>query len=319
MSIYYICSEKFDYSQAICDDQGPAYARRQGWETVSLSDAQSVVTKPHIFDNRLTLYELGFVERHVAANPKVPVFIKVVDPQLEAITQPYYQMLLHIVTRQNVTLIGPYHETGITALACKISGRQIYHWVPYAYDIAREIQLDIKSIEARVSKVLLTGALSPKVYPDRTRLVAARRRSIGCYRRTAHLRHPGYWDIGQEVRHNIVGDRFIQHLSRYVAMWIDGREEGLELLKFCECAYAGCVPFGVAAKTLPIDAAKQIWDIPIGRESKTLKAGLSRAVDELYDSAMRFRSAMRQSRKQDLWIQDVYTQWTADRLRLAAV
>ena len=316
-SIYYILSERFDYSRLICDDAGPGFARRHGWQTVPLTAAHTVATKPHVFDNRLTDGELSALAGHVAAFPRQPVFIKVVDPQLTAIAQPFYQEVLSLVWRPNVQLVGPYHTTGITALAGRIAGREIYHFLPYAYDRTREQPIERQSNRRRKRKLLLSGPLAPAVYPDRWRVYKAQRRRLWAIGMVKHLKHPGYPDIGMRPKHCITGENFLEFASGYAAMWVDPSAEGLELLKYCDCAYAGCAPFGVAAATLPAAASAEIWSVSPATEARSMRAGLSRGLEELAASAARYRAALRVERDPDCWNRRFVEWWKAAKARLA--
>jgi hypothetical protein len=314
--IYYIISETFDYDRLICDDAGPAYAKRQGWTCVPLRDAHQVASKPHVFDNRLSNSDLDALESHVTTFANRVVFIKVVDPRLETISQPFYQRALALVKKPNLQLIGPYHATGITELAQRVAGREIYRFFPYAYDPARE-RLITQPGKSRRRKLFLTGAIVPGIYSDRVRFYKAQRWTWWGSRLVIRLSHPGYPDIGDSRTHAHIGDHFIDLLSAHAGMWVDGADNALELLKYTECAYAGCAPFGMPASTLPPDAAAEVWPIPAGREAQALRAGLSRSVDALAASASRYREALRYDRAREVWNPRLIEWWSLATLQLS--
>ncbi len=177
LSIYYVLSESFDYGRMICDDAGPGYVQRHGWLTVPLSAAKTIADKPHVFDNRLANHELATLVEHAVAFPDSPLFIKVVDPDFEKVSQPYYQQMLALAAKPNVELVGPYQRTGITSLACSIAGRDLYHFLPYAYDATREQPLASVGI-SRKRKLLFSGRLGVTVYPDRWRFYKAQAQNV---------------------------------------------------------------------------------------------------------------------------------------------
>ncbi len=308
--IYYVLSNKFDYTRLICDDAGPAFAKRQGWIAASIADVESLADKPHVFDNRLHDDELPLLQRHIERFPDRVVMLKVVDPGFQSISQPYYHEVLLSVRKSNVLLLGPYHPTDLTQLANRLAGREAYRFFPYCYDESREVPLDPEGMSQRGKKVFFSGNVNPSTYPDRWRFYKAQRRTIWGWRRVKHLRHPGYPDVGVIKRHNTVGDAFVEEARTFCGFWVDGASSDLELLKFAECAYAGCAPFGISAKTLPPDAAAQVWSVPPGDEARAVCAGLERSCEKLTNSAQRYRAALRASRQHSEWNRKLLEWWS---------
>ncbi len=79
-TVYYIVSERYPYHLAISEAAGPGYAHRMGWTPVPLSQAQSVISHPHVIDNWLSDSDLPAVQNLLRNNPSTPIFLKVVDP-----------------------------------------------------------------------------------------------------------------------------------------------------------------------------------------------------------------------------------------------
>lgn len=290
--VLYILSSEFDYDRMICDDAGPGYARRMGWTPVRVNELSALPDRPHVFDNRLTDEEIDWLRARLRQSFRRPVFLKIVDPRWEAITERYYQALLSIVRHQQVQLLGPYHKAGLVGLMEEVAGRPLYHHLPYGYESSREQPL----VHPRRRRVFLSGSLSPTIYPARWRIHILSRRHPLAWLFVRRLRHPGYPDVGMRQQHDTVGDRFLQAAARYRFMWVDGAAWSLELLRYCECAYAGCVPIGEPASTLPVAAAAEIRSLPIGREVPVLSREMLANANEISASASRYREAMRSNR-----------------------
>jgi hypothetical protein len=307
MKVHYVLSGEFDYVTMICDDAGPLYAERQGFSPLTLSDAHSVADAVHVFDNRLTAGEFATLHRHVELFPQKVVFLKIVDPDLAAITQPYYQELLALSKYPNVEFVGPYHAIGFIDLLRRVAGRENYFWLPYCYDNKREVTLN--SAQPRSRRLFLSGTANPTAYPQRWSLYKAQRRSYWGWRHVAYLPHPGYADIGMPLHHRCVGESFIAAASRHVAMWVDGSSLQLELLKYVECAYAGCAPFGEPPATLPLSGTAEIWPVQIGREQADVCTGLGRAAHLITASAVRYRQAIKETRNPQTWRDALINHW----------
>ncbi len=84
------------------------------------------------------------------------------------------------------------------------------------------------------------------------------------YRRNFDLlEHPGYPNIGEQLRHNLIFDKFVKFIGGYKYFFVDPSRADLEFLKYTECAYAGCLPVGTARRQLAGGrAANWFWKHP---------------------------------------------------------
>jgi len=304
-NINYILSSHFDYSKMICDDAGPGYALRMGWKAHRLSHIESRGPGPIVIDNRLTPNEFPIVRALVEAMSGSPIFLKIVDVRLDTIYQDYYRFVLALIRHPNVFLVGPYEKIHFTALAEEIAGRPLYTTVPYAYATEREVPAG----GHRCARLFFSGALHPLIYPDRWRL-HRRLQFIPLARLLfRRLGHPGYADIGQRPRHSVVGNLYLQHAASCLAMWVDGGSDKVELLKFSECAYAGCAPVGVPASSLPPEASRCVLPLPHGFEFSALLK-LLRSPADLTTRAVAYRQAMRSARSQERCNSILREAWT---------
>ena len=118
---------------------------------------------------------------------------------------------------------------------------------PFPYEPDREIRVPIAE---RSRRVFLSGARHRRVYPLRE----------GLYRRVAwnpwarrlvdRLAHPGYPDTGRQARHDVVRERYVERAAASTHFFLDPSRYRVELMKYLECAYAGCVPIGDLPSTL---------------------------------------------------------------------
>lgn len=248
-SFIYILSETIDYNKLICDDAGPGYARSMEWASVSLKDLKNVDSKYiYIIDNRVSENETLALSKIFTNNPLAKFIIKIVDPFLENFDHFYYLWAFKMVTLDNVNLLSVYECKELTSFISKVSGKSIIY-APYPYDQAKEISLN--NLNKRSNKIIISGSVNGQFYPFRSSIWLKSRRSLSRFLFSI-LKHPGYAEIhNQDFSHNYVRDNFIKYLSNYKHMLLCGSRCEIELLKFHECAYAGCLPVGKCPSTFP--------------------------------------------------------------------
>lgn len=313
--IRYLLSEQFPYEKTIAADAGPSYARRQAWTTHPLSELRALVPHgPVVVDNRATESEMAEVVRGATALPCHPIYVKVVDPHWECIRQPYYQWLLKLSRLSNVCFVGPYQPTRFTQMLSELSHAEAYLNIPYGYESAKELPL---ALPARRKFLVFSGATHAEYYPERAALLNALRRHWWSARAVTILPHPGYPDVGQAARHNITGDHYLTFLAAHRFMYLEPSRDGLEFLKYSECAYAGCVPTGRPASTLPTAARTALTPL----ESSSLKHDLRRLanlpIDECQHLAETYRECFRRERAPAALNRALIEHWQRQSDRLA--
>ncbi|SER31625.1 hypothetical protein [Pedobacter rhizosphaerae] len=246
--IKYILSSSLDYQKLICRDAGPGYAEAMGWD-IYTDKTHTLFSSDHLYviDNRISLAECEQFTKIISNNSDIQFIVKIVDPYFEHKNHYYYQWLKQIVQNKNVRLLTVYEPKEFTAYLCKYLAQPIIH-VPYAYLKTQELALN--HFSKRKNKILISGAVNSTIYPVRNSIWSASRRSISRFFYDT-LKHPGYAEIGNKSRqHNVIGDEYVKYLAKYKFMLLCGSRCKIELLKFQECAYAGCLPFGEAPTSL---------------------------------------------------------------------
>lgn len=256
----YIVSEALDYDKLICNDAGPAYARSMGWTSISLKELKNVDSKYiYIVDNRISEQETLELSQLFINNPTVKFILKIVDPFLENFDHFYYLWTCKMITLENVRLLSVYECKELTSFISKVSIKPIIY-APYPYDQNKEISL--KNLNARSNKIIISGSVNSQVYPFRSSIWLKSRKSLSRFLFSV-LKHPGYPEIhNQDFTHNYVKDNFIKYLSNYKHMLLCGSRCDIELLKFHECAYAGCLPVGNSPSIFP-EEIKNLFHKPV--------------------------------------------------------
>lgn len=154
----------------------------------------------------------------------------------------------------NFQLISPYRHVYFD-----------YHnaiWIPYHYEVNEELTCDFDEYQSRDNIPILTGAIDERIYPTRSMY-----NKVG---KVARISHPGY--SGRCWKGN-VGKDYLNKLHDYKFMVVSTSYHDFELLKYVECAEAGCCPIGEFTRSMLItmpDALKQLQ-----RFDNLSKVGLS--------------------------------------------
>jgi len=314
--ITYLLSERFAYETTIHADAGPGYAHRQKWPVQVLSCLREVADLgPTLIDNRITGEEMAEVSRLIAALPRTPFYLKVVDPYWEHIRNPYYRWLLGLAKYPNVCFIGPYQATGLTALLQELGRPDSYVHLPYAYEAERELPLNPA---CRTKFLAFTGATHPDFYPERSAVLRAIRRHWWSARRINVLPHPGYPDIGQVARHAVTGNRFLEFLAVHRFMYLEPSRDRLEFLKYTECAYAGCVPVGRAPATFPAGLQELVLPLESGTLRRDLRRLAAMPPAACSDAVRLYRERLRHARNPDILNARLIAHHQEQTIRLAA-
>ncbi|RRN77724.1 hypothetical protein EIM50_18160 [Pseudoxanthomonas sp. SGD-10] len=251
MNFKYLISSELQYDKLICNDAGPQYAAsmRWHWETIG-PDTNLISNMTYIIDNRLSINECEIAGRLITQYENKPFLIKVVDPYFENINHQFYIWMSKMLEKKNVFLLSVYEPKEIIRFLRNLHPNKLIY-IPYPYDPGKELNLD--NLKGRKNKVIISGSINKDVYPLRTAIWKNSRRSISRFFFQV-LKHPGYPDIHKrEFEHNLIGNSYIAFLSNFKAMFLCGTRVKIELLKYHECAYAGCLPIGEAPDCFPTE------------------------------------------------------------------
>jgi hypothetical protein len=183
----------------------------------------------------------------IKLNPKINFIVKIVDPLFEHRHHYYYEWLLEVIKNKNVRLLTVYEPKEFTAHISSLSVNPAIY-IPYPY--LEDQELPLYDLAQRKNKIIISGALNRDIYPIRAGIWQKSRRSPSRLFYDV-LRHPGYSELGKEDRlHKYIGREYIKYLSKYKFMLVCGSRCKIELLKFHECAYSGCLPVGEAPSSL---------------------------------------------------------------------
>jgi len=255
MTIQYILSAEIEYDKLICADAGPAYAANMGWAYDTINNIDNYNVAVLIIDNRLSPPECEKITAYMESHPGIYFGLCVTDPGEYNYYHWYYNFLAASAKYPNTFILAKYHAAGLLKIIQSAYGSHRYIALGYPYDKQKEINRDDQK-----QKLIFTGAVSD-VYPERKHFLKRFKRSPLFFLIDV-LPHPGYADIGQQRKHNLVGDDFINFLSGYMFMYVSGSRYQVELLKYNECAYAGALPVGLPPETYP-DEIKALFFRPV--------------------------------------------------------
>lgn len=158
---------------------------------------------------------------------KGQIYFRVVDDYIESyeVQDKRFAWFIEDLSEiSNIKFISPYHHL--------IYRQYIPIWIPYHYDESSEVSIN----NGRLEKAILTGFNDYKIYPVRAQFYNSESKLIDTFK------HPGYsgrcWD------NTNTGQGYINNLSQYKFMIVTTCYLDYELMKYIECAEAGCVPIG---------------------------------------------------------------------------
>src|SRR5271167_2430737 len=265
MQLRFISGGNGTLESLICRDAGPAYAKSlllpcSGVEYLRQHAASRETV---IIDNTLSNGEVGAVQEFIERQ-HTPVLLKSGDPywvrgNYGKHKSAYSALVETHCSLPNVAILSPYEPSEWLKMVMEKFHPKLLV-LPYPYLVEAERPLELQHFGARQDRAILTGALSGRKYPRRA-MVHRLRYLLPWYRRNFdRLVHPGYPNLGEPRRHNLIFDNFVKFISGYKYFFVDPSRADLEFLKYTECAYAGCVPVGVPAGSLSAAAARQVLD-----------------------------------------------------------
>jgi hypothetical protein len=295
----YFLSETFDYSETISPATGPAHAERNGWRIKSIKEVWEKEKEFKIIDNRISSEECEKIKKEIKDHNR-PVCFVIVDPYREWCEgQPYYEMLYEIAEKANVFFMSKYEPKDITKEIEKIGGKEKMIVYPYAYNDKKELNTEW---ENKKPQIFFSGNQHRDVYPYRYMFEKINKYWIPLNKNIDKLDHPGYPDIGEDKKHDIVGRKYIEEISEHQFMFISPSRCRLEFLKYGECAKAGTVPVGMP----PAGFTPEMRD-PFVELDFSSYPSLIRSTHALFNMSMRekrnrvtkYRRAMKKYRSPD--------------------
>lgn len=305
MRIVYFCSDTHPYEKAIYPGVGPAFARPLGWETRPISALDNGNFDVGVVDNRLEDGDVTRLRRYLALPSKgrSAIFFRVSDPDMPDSPDPNIRFIFDCADVPGVHYATTYDPAGsFLAFAGRLKVSGIVR-LPFAYDSSREIDAPFPG---RSRGLFLSGGNSRALYPVRHALRRKRRWSPLLRYLVHDLRHPGYPEHGKPPRHDITHHRFVAHAARFTHFFLCGSRFNVELMKYVECAYAGCVPLGDPANSLSA-AAKRCFRLYTAR-TFGLISDICQPMDELSKRAAAYRAAMRELRSPAKIVDDFIAQ-----------
>lgn len=290
MNLIYFISSDFDYGTLLYAGVGPRFAQSFGWQIEPIHAIEDTPCDVGLIDGRLTGNDLKRLDAFLARDPapRFPVFFRLSDPDMPTYTRASDRYGLDMKDRPGVHYMSLYDPAGPLLEFTKTLKRSRVVRLPYPYDASRELDLDLS---ARRRQVFLSGRQNRTLYPLRYSLHQERAARWLVRLAVTELPHPGYADTGTAFKHEIIHERFIEYAARYTHFFLCPSRYGVELMKYTECAYAGCVPIGEAPNSLKDELLRCLLPYK-GRTSQLLKALMSDRV-EMRARALEYRQIMR--------------------------
>ena len=298
MQLRFITGENATLASLMCRDAGPEYAKSLLLACAGVSSLrESASGDALLIDNNLTAGEVAIVQE-VIERQQAPVLLKVVDPYWVRGNygrhKSAYAALVETHCRMtNVAILSPYQPSEWLKMVVEKFNPKLLV-LPYPYVAEAEQPLELTSFSARLDRALLSGALSGRKYPRRARVYRLRYLMPRYRRNFDLLEHPGYPNIGEARRHNLIFDDFVRFISGYKYFFVDPSRADLEFLKYTECAYAGCLPVGTPATSLP--AAAQQLVLETSRFLRSMRQPAASRNSGHFEAALAYRAIMSKSR-----------------------
>jgi len=302
MQLRFISGGNGTLESLICRDAGPAYAKslRLPCSGVEYLRQHASTRETVIIDNTLSNGEVSSVQEFIERQ-HTPVLLKSGDPywvrgNYGKHKSAYSALVETHCCWPNVAILSPYEPSEWLKMVMEKFHPKLLV-LPYPYLVEAERPLELQHFGARQDRAILTGALSGRKYPRRAK-VHRLRYLLPRYRRNFDLLvHPGYPNLGEPRRHNLIFDDFVKFISGYKYFFVDPSRANLEFLKYTECAYAGCVPVGVPAASLP--AAAQRLILATSQFLKSMREPAASRNRRHFEAAREYRAIMSKSRNSE--------------------
>ncbi len=293
-----LISNDYDYSKMITTyDAGPGYAANMGWQYDSIDKISLYLDSINIIDNRISEAECFKLEEYVLSHTNNFFVFKIVDSYYEWCQNHwYYRFLFRIKKLVNVLFLTNYIPTEIVKELNDDTNNKKMVFIPYGFNNNHKIDNDFTK---RIKKVIFSGNQDRYVYPYRYSFARSIKRNPLLWNKVKFLKHPGYPDIGQKLTHQMIGNKYIEYLSRFKFMFISPSRCGLEFLKYGECAYAYCVPIGKAPASFSSTLKEFFIELNFDNLAKSIRYIFSIPESELKDIAENYYFTLKQERSPD--------------------
>jgi hypothetical protein len=290
MRIVYFISSSFRYETVIYSGVGPRFARSFGWPIEPIRSLLDATCDAGVIDGRLTAEDFEQIDAFLAASPKraFPIFFRLSDPEMPTYNHEQDRYVFRKQDLPGVHYVSIYDPAGPLLDFVGSLKRSRVVRLPYPYDGSKQIERDFVR---RRRRVFLSGAQARELYPLRHGLRRKRRWNPLARLAVSELRHPGYPDIAQPLRHGLVHERYLEHAAGFTHFFLCPSRYRVELMKYVECGYAGCVPIGEPPNSLQ-DHVRHCFLSYSGRTRELLKA-IAADRQEMTERAAEYRRIMR--------------------------
>jgi len=278
----------------ICRDKGPKFANALGIEYLAINESISCKDGVFIIDTCFYPEDLEILEEKIKLEESSFFFFLIVDNHPTAIkrnTASYKAAHSWCKKYKNVFMLCVYSM--IPTFQKNLELREVPAkkclFINYPYNDEYECSLNKKDFLKRKDKISLTGRINNKFYKYRLQFF----KNVG-KNFWEQLGHPGGY-YKRQLKHKVVGKRYIDYLSGYKLMLVTPSIYGYELLKYSECAEAGCVPVGICPSTLPNEIMITLPNDVKKWESK-VKDIVKFPAEDLYNMAIKYRNFFTQNR-----------------------
>lgn len=293
----YITSIGFEYSKLITRATGPLYASDMSWLCDTLENIHKYKDYINIIDCRITPLECEQLEEVIRHQKTTPFMLTVSDPYAaKCKNDPYYKLLFRIKDLDNVCFLTKYLPIEIVKTLEEQTSAKKMVFIPYPF---LDTYNQEKTLKKRLKKVVFSGSIGD-IYPYRCKFRRRVKLNPLLWPKVDFLTHPGYSDIGESLRHQIIGDTYISHLANYRFMFISPSYCGLEFMKYRECAYAKTVPIGKIPYSFSDRLKEPFLEIDFDHVFSSLMRIFSLPIDELEDRASQYYSAFAAERNSEI-------------------
>lgn len=289
--IIYVGSSK----PLICRDGNLQYARSMDlnfitYDELRWMDSKSLYFIIDISAGWTSSKDMDIIEEFVSRVPSKRISIRLVDQFEHQRNTDTYLRMAKVSIDYCIPIIGTY-DVDYYNLDVRLV-------LPYPYLEEDEIKLTGSSVR-KISSTILTGANVNGIYPMREKLYSISSSS----ERIDAISHPGY--SGKGWSNGVIGKDYLNTLSKYVFMVCTTCNESYELLKYIECAEAGCIPMGEIPNSLKgTEAEKYFIKIPDESltSSKSFDTWFLDAINntDYYRCSISYRNYIKSVRNKDL-------------------
>lgn len=278
---------------------GPAYAESMGLKYKAIMEAD--FNGIFIVDTVITEQEAFYIEKIATDNKDSTFIFKIIDPYFEYERNKYFfQLLFRVANYENVLFLSNLKPSELTLELSKYAGQHKLLFLPYPYQKSKELNITYDEFILRKNKVCYSGAVNNLIYPNRTKFIKRWKFNPFLWKKIEQLKHPGYKDRGTNTAHNIIGIDYISHLASYQTMFCDASRSRLEFVKFSECAYAHCLPFGEAPDSFTEEIKKFFIQIDYTKFSNSVRKVHNMPNEDKYEISKMYRATLKKERNTPL-------------------